>query len=46
MTEEEKEAFVAHFDDAVYEEVFYDDNIKKIDELENKTKSWRLRYKG
>ncbi len=29
MTEEEKEAFVAHFDDAVYEEVFYDDNIKK-----------------
>ena len=38
MTEEEKEAFVAHFDDAVYEEVFYDDNIKKIDELENKNK--------
>lgn len=38
MSEEEKQAFVDSFDDAIYEQVFFDDNIKKIEELENKNK--------
>lgn len=38
MSEEEKQAFVDSFDDAVYEEVFYDDNLQKIGELEEKNK--------
>ena len=38
MSEEEKQAFVDSFDDAVYEQVFYDDNLQKIGELEEKNK--------
>ena len=38
MSEEEKQAFVDSFDDAVYEQVFYDDNLQKISELEEKNK--------
>lgn len=38
MSEEEKQAFVDSFDDAVYEQVFYDDNLQKISELEDKNK--------
>ena len=38
MSEEEKEEYAKFFDDAVYEEVFYDDNLQKISELEDKNK--------
>lgn len=38
MSEEEKEEYAKFFDDAVYEEVFYDDNLQKISELEEKNK--------
>lgn len=38
MSEEEKQAFIDSFDDAVYEQVFYDDNLQKIGELEEKNK--------
>lgn len=35
---EEKEEYAKFFDDAVYEQVFYDDNLQKIGELEEKNK--------
>ena len=38
MSEEEKEEYAKFFDDAVYEQVFYDDNLQKISELEEKNK--------
>lgn len=38
MSEEEKEEYAKFFDDAVYEQVFYDDNLQKISELEDKNK--------
>lgn len=38
MSEEEKEEYAKFFDDAVYEQVFYDDNLQKIGELEEKNK--------
>ena len=38
MSEEEKQAFVDSFDDAIYEQVFFDDNLQKISELEDKNK--------
>ena len=38
MSEEEKEEYAKFFDNAVYEQVFYDDNLQKIGELEEKNK--------
>ena len=38
MSEEEKEEYAKFFDDAVYEQVFFDDNLQKISELEEKNK--------
>lgn len=38
MSEEEKEEYAKFFDDAVYEQVFFDDNLQKISELEDKNK--------
>ena len=38
MSEEEQEEYAKFFDDAVYEQVFYDDNLQKISELEDKNK--------
>lgn len=38
MSEEEKEEYAKFFDNAVYEQVFYDDNLQKISELEDKNK--------
>ena len=38
MSEEEKEEYAKFFDDAVYEQDFFDDNLQKISELEEKNK--------